>query len=434
MKKSLLVAFTFVCCLAWTLPAFAVDMEYGGYWRTRAYTMSGFTGDSDDESMDFSKVDARGRLWTKMLVNDELSWTNRFEFNVIWGDEESGGGIATDGTDYLRIKHSFVDLDTAILEQDLHFRIGLQGYEVCRGMLFSDDFAGLKITYATDIMDLDLVWMKAFEGATLAGEYEEDLDDLDVDFLTLQPLFRLADDTLLLRPFVSYLTSEDGREWSGTTGNQDFDVFYFGAEAKYTYDDMATLWAIGIYETGDAEVVDSDVEYDVSGYVAALGFEVDLDETVEGFGVHGQVFYASGDDDLTDDKSEGFYVPRGQSYYWSEIMGLGTFDYAASNGSPGDTISNIIAGNIGLSYQLTDDLTITGDLWYAEHAETNQVVTEEALGTEVDLRLDYLVNDDLKLALVGAYLFADDGTTMGAEDESDVMEVGLQLEFSFSTL
>ncbi len=429
MKKSFITAFALICCIALSVPAFAVDMEYGGYWRTRAYTMDGFSGDSDDKSLDMSKVDARGRLWTKHIINDETSWTNRLEFNVIWGDEDHGGGIATDGTDYIRFKHSYVDLDTTVAETDFHLRIGLQGFEAAKGMLFDDDFAGLILSHEGDTATHKFIWMKVFEGSTLSGEYEEDLDDLDVDFIGLSSNFSFMDDALTLNTNAFYMASSDGREWSATTGNQDLDVFYLGADFNYNLNN-GNLWGVFLYEGGSADVVNSSVEYDLSAYIAAIGAEIDLDPA----GIHAQIFYASGDDDLSDTDSEGFYVPRGQSYYWAEIMGLGVFDYTASSGSPGDTISNIVAFNLGGSYVVSEDLSLTGDVWFAQHAETNQLVTEEPLGTEIDLRVDYKLNEDLNLTVVGAYLFADDATNMGAEDETDVFEIGMQLSFAFSTL
>ena len=410
------------------LPAMAVELEYGGYWRTRGYTMDGFSGNEDVELNDVSKIDARGRLWNRFLINDDLKWTNRIEFNVVWGDELKGGGIGTDGTDYIRFKHSYVDLDTTVSDMDLHIRLGLQGYEAAKGMLFSDDFAGMILSTEGDMAEYRLVWMKAFEGSTLSGEYEEDLEDLDVDFVGFNPTFSLMDDALKVDLYGFYLFSEDAREWSGTTGNEEISVFYLGAEMNYTTD-MGNFWGILLYETGSAEVANTDFEFDVTGYIAALGAEFDFD----GFGVHGQVFYASGDGDLADDEAEGFFVPRGQSYYWAEIMGLGVFDAAYSNGSPGDTLHNIMAANIGISYEISDTATLTADVWHAEHAETNQLVEEDALGTEIDLRLDYMLNDDLKLTAVAAYLLADDATTMGAENDADPWEVGVMLSFKFNS-
>jgi len=430
--KKLLMLLTVACCfVAWSIPASAVEMEYGGYWRVRSYSMNGFTGDSDDSSLDKSQIDSRGRLWTKMIINDEMSWTNRVEFNVIWGDELNGGGIATDGTNYLRFKHSYVDLD--LMKGDAHLRMGLQGAEIATGLLFDDDFAGVTATYLLDDNKLNFIWMKAYEGGVVDGEYQEDLDGLDVDFFGLAPNFTLADGQLALNPFIFYLTSDDGREWSSTTGNEDIDVAYIGLDLTYSINETSNVWGAFIYEAGTADVVDSDVSYDISAFLVAAGAEVGLDDAIDGLSVHGQAFYATGDDDLDDEDLSSFYVPRGQSYYWSEIMGMGMFDSVTSYGSPGDTLCNIWAVNLGIGYQINEDLKAIFDLWHAELAETNDQIEDTDLGTEADLRLDYTINEDLILSLVGAYLFPGEASDYNLDDGEGVWEVGMQLTFTFAS-
>lgn len=428
MKKLVMVMAICALAVGTMAPAFAADLEYGGYWRTRAFTTTNFTGDDEDDSRDYSAVDARGRLWTRFLINDEMSWYNRVEFNVTWGDEDNGGGIGTDGTDYLRWKNSYVDLEQEIGGADIQFRIGLQDYGIAQGFLFDDDFAGLKVAYAGDNITVPFIWMKAFEGGTVAGDDDNEREDYDVDFVGLAPV--LAVDDAHIRPFVFYLTSDNASEWDAATGNKAVDVFYAGLDIWYT-PDWGSLWAVGIFESGTAEsILDDDTEYDVSGFLVAAGGEFVADM---GLGVHAEAFYASGDDDLSDDDVPAFFVPQGQSHIWSEIMGNGVFDANGhSNGSPGDVITNIWAVNGGLSYQFTDDLKVTGDVWYAQLAETNEVREDDDLGTEVDLRIDYMLNEDLQLTLIGAYLFAGDATTMGAEEEADPWELGMQLSFRFS--
>lgn len=434
MNKNIFKLLVVLCGLFTAMPALAVDFEYGGYWRTRAYTMNGFSGDSEDKSQDISQIDARGRLWTKHQINSSMSWTNRVEFNVIWGDEENGGGIGTDGTDYLRFKHSFVDLDTTVFTKDVHWRIGLQRHEQSRGFLFADDFAGLNVSFDALKGEFNLIWMKVFEGATFADDYDDDLDDLDVNFLGLAPKFSIMNDALTLNPYCYYLTSKDASEFSGTTGNSELDVFYIGANIDYVFD-SGKVWAVLISQTGSAGVVyDDDIDYDVSGYLGALGSEVKFGK----MGIHGEIFYSSGDSDTDNTDVTCFYVPKGQQHYWSEIMGAGVFDSFKSNGSPGYEVSTntsgLLAYNLGLSFEISDELTLTGDVWYGQYAETNDTFTEDSLGTEVDLRADYMVNEDLKLTVVGAYLFAGDATTLDAEDPTDVYEVGMQLSFFFNSL
>jgi outer membrane protein W len=106
-------------------------------------------------------------------------------------------------------------------------------------------------------------------------------------------------------------------------------------------------------------------------------------------------------------------------------MGLGTFDMAASNGSPANSITNIMAVNVGVKIKPMDKLTLNADVWYAALAE-DDANGETDLGTEVDVKVTYALMDNLNLDLVGAYLFAGDAT-----GDDDPVEVGARLSLKF---
>jgi hypothetical protein len=388
-------------------------------------------------------VDSRARIWFNFEINKETNWFNQVEINYIWGDEDNGGGIGTDGTDYLRWKHSYLDLDHDVMDDiDTHFRVGLQPYALARGFLFDDDFAGLVATYTAPggSMKFPLVWMKVFEGGTLSGseeneEAQEILEASDVDIVGLAPELKFMDDELTVKPFGFYLTSSQAEGAEALTGNADIDVWFAGLEVELKLDETE-LWALGVYEFGDAEIVTTGDELDVDAYLVAAG----IDHSIGDLGLHGTAFYATGDDDSLDSDETTFFVPYGQSYAWSEIMGEGIFDaYGASNGAPGTAVSNVAAAGAGLSYKLSEKWSVRGDVWYAQLAESPEDLDDEYLGTEVDLRVDYQVNDDVRLTLIGAYLFAGDATTWNyadgieAGDDADPWEVGLMLTFRFSS-
>jgi len=118
-------------------------------------------------------------------------------------------------------------------------------------------------------------------------------------------------------------------------------------------------------------------------------------------------------------------------------MGAGLFDNAgwsnnASNNAPGfNNITNILAYNLGANFKVMDDLTLRADLWYAEILEAGDLILDEPLGFEVDLGLTYKIMDNLNLDVVAAYLFADDGTTLGVDNDENPYEIGAQLSLSF---
>ena len=410
MKKLLTGLLAVGLVLALTLPASAFDSEFGGYWRTRAYMQKDFTG-SDTGKSDLQQVDTRTRLYYTAVFSEDFKFVNKFEWNVTWGDTV-GGDIGTDGMGIFRIKHSYANFNLG----SVNFLIGLQPRTLHRGFLFDDDFAGAVVTFNGSGFSIPLIWMKAYEGGT-----GNTANDNDVDYYVLKPTFTFGNTALT--PTLAYVYSKDASKWPTLSGNKEVKVYYAGLDADVKFGGGSTAWFTGIYEGGSAELINGK-SMDISAYLLALGGKVN----VGAIDIHGQVFYATGEDKTTTD-SEAFYVPKGQSYYWAELMGYGIFDNQFSAGSPADQISNIMAANIGVGFKVSDALKITADLWHAKLAESD-AKGNDVLGTEIDLVLTYSLMKNLTLDVVGAYLFAGDAT-YGGSNSANPYEIGTRLSFSF---
>ncbi len=120
----------------------------------------------------------------------------------------------------------------------------------------------------------------------------------------------------------------------------------------------------------------------------------------------------------------------GTSYYWSEILGDGIFDYAVPDGTLGDHISNIWAANVGVTVKPMDKLTASLDVWYAQLAEDNALGNNE-LGLEFDGKVSYELLDNLSADVVFAYLVAGDAFDTATSSSQDIMEGGVQLSLKF---
>jgi hypothetical protein len=411
MKKLLTGLLAVGLVLAMTLPASAFDSEFGGYFRARAYMQKDFTG-SDTGAQDYQAVDQRTRLFYTAVFSEDFKFVNQFEFNVTWGDVNNGGGISTDGTTIFRIKNSYANFNLG----QFNFLVGLQYRVLNRGFLFDDDFAGAAVTYKGSNFSIPFIWMKAYEGG-----YGKDKNDNDVDYYVLKPTFALGKVTLT--PTLVYIYSKDASKWPMTTGNKAVNVYFVGTDVDVKFGNGSAAWFTGLYEGGSADLLGGG-SVDVKAYLLALGGTFQMGA----FDVHGQAFYATGDDRGTKD-AEAFFVPRGQMYYWAEIMGYGLFDNQASANSPADKISNIKAINVGVGFKATDKLSFKADVWHARLAESN-VKGDDVLGTEIDLKMTYSLMKNLNLDLVGAYLFAGNATYNGS-GSSNPYEVGAQLSFSF---
>jgi len=436
MKKLGMLALSAVLVAMFTIPAWAIESEFGGYWRTRFYTQQNFSGEDDTDRMNFTGVDTRTRLYYTAIFNENLKFVNKFEFNTTWGDT-IGGDIGTDGNTF-RLKNSYIDANTG----PVNWKVGLQGGRLARSFLFDDDFAGMTITYKGEMFEIPFIWMHAYEGADKSsGTNVPGANDFDGDYYAIAPKFTIGG-KFDLTPYFLYVYSNDSDNFLTqysmypnivTLGSPDsLNSYYIGIDADMNFE-LFNLWLTGIYQGGSLDFKNVDSQ-DFKGWLGALGGSFNLGI----FDIHGEGFYSTGDDDLTDGSWKTFTAPPGRSYYWSEIMGKGIFDDQASNNSPADWISNVWAVNLGTTVKPMDKLKVALDLWYAERAEDIPVVNtlgiwsmEKDLGTEIDLVITYEVVQDLNLDLVGAYLFAGDATTANDPNDANPYEIGAQLSLAF---
>jgi hypothetical protein len=432
MKKFAVLTLAALMVAAFAIPATALENQFGGYFDVRAFTQQNFTGEDETEDMDVTMVDSRTRIYYTAKINDNLKLVNKFEFDTVWGGP-GYGNIGADGVD-VEIKNTYADFTLG----SINAKIGTQPGFLARGFLFDDDFSGATITFNGETLSIPFIWMKAYEGGAGKDENNNDYNDYDADYYGLAPSFNLRE-MLTINPYFLYVTSENASAWFGEPYGylfDDFDTYYFGIDVDAKFE-MGNVWFTGIYQFGEMDVLNESTNnyesLDISAWLLAIGGNMTVSDNAN---VHGQFFYATGDDD-DDNDLEVFFGPQGQSYYWAEIMGLGMFDgardgnydYATSNNSPGEYISNIMAANIGASFSPMEKLNVGLDLWYAALAE-DDANGESDLGTEVDLKLTYELVEGLNLDVVGAYLFAGDATYKG-DNDADPYEVGTQLSLSF---
>jgi len=427
MKKLLMGLFAVGLVLVLALPAAAFDNEFGGFWRTRAYTQGNFAGD-ESGTQDVQKVDTRTRLFYTAVFSEDFKFVNKFEFNLTWGDTPStgAGGIDSSTSDrsVFRIKASYANFNLG----PVNFMIGLQPRILFRGFLFDADYAGAAVTYNGSGYSIPFIWMKAYE-----AEYGNDYNDFDADIYALKPTFTFG--SASLTPTLAWLYSKDAMLYITTTTNgvanheyREVSVWFAGLDADVKFGSGSSAWFTGIYENGSIDreaTLNLGGNFDVKAYLLAAGGTINFGA----FDIHGQAFYATGDDANTIDENEAFIVPQGQMYYWAEIMGLGVFDNQASAGSCADKISNIEAANIGIGFKASDKMAFKADVWRAELLEA-AVSDNKTLGTEIDLTMTYALMKNLNLDVVGAYLMAGNGTYSGP-GETNPYEFGAKLSFSF---
>lgn len=483
MKKLIILMFAALLVFAFTVPAGAVEHQFGGYWRTRFFMQSNFHGydasvTGSGTGQDVSQIDTRTRLYYTAVINDNLKLVNKFEMDATWGAQDPSTGVGNYGdvgADGVRIevKNSYAEFNWA----NGIWRVGVMPWMLSRGLMTDDDAAGVLFMYPWGDHLFGAGYVKIYEG--FGGE---DLAwDQDVDMPAIFGVFKLADG-MTINPYFVYGMSDNGgddwwasyfnnlaisKNWMGGD-NGSVDAFWLGCDFDWNTDQFG-LWFSGIYlfgemhkgftgfldlATGVNTIAASDTDWDLGGYLVAIGGHWNL-----GAGdIHGQAFYASGDGDPSDNDWEQFDVFDGRSYYWSEIMGSGLFDNQnpAANQIPpftdGTTLSNIYAANLGVTWTFVEKHKFTVDLWYASRVEVDvpplaNYYPDEELGVELDLRYTYPIVENLNLDIVGAYLWAGDGqykqgpgatgiapggvAIPGNPSTENPYELGMQLSLSF---
>jgi hypothetical protein len=487
MKKLMLCALAAVLVVGFTLPAMAVEHEFGGYWRTRFYGEHRFAGEKTTNAGEYMVTDTRTRLYYTAVLNDNLKLVNKFEMDAVWGDFPYGADYGDIGADAvaIEVKNSYADFN---LFPQLNFRVGIQGLTLLRGFTLADDAAALLMTWhVNDALHIPFIWLKAYEGGAggTPGDLGSTANERDVDAYVLAPVIYLSK-AVKLQPSYTFLHSRNATLYNNTNlafgqiapaGLLDnVNAHQVGLDVDLNFD-MFSAWFTGIYQMGTVTLQPGvnallgfapDQNHDLDGWLLAAGGSVNLGM----FDIHGQAFYAPGDDDLNENLCLGaaaqqnldtdldlFFAPEGASYYWAEILGFGIFDAQVPASSPSDDISNVWAVNLGTTIKPMDKLSISFDLWYAEldepryffDAVTGQRESEDELGVEADLKITYQLIEGLNLDIVGAYLWAgeaiydDDQAPSFANpapfvqvdgrgpnlDESDPWEVGARLSLSF---
>lgn len=373
--------------------ASALESQFGGYWRTRAFIQDEFIADES-----YWRIDNRTRLYYTAKFNDDFKFVNKFEFNTIWGDDV-GGDIGADGMDIWRIKNSYIDANFG----STRVKLGIQGLLVARGFIFDADFSGIAVT-----SNFGNVSVTPFYAAVATEDGGGQPFDEHI-FGVTAPI--TVNETLSLTPYVVYHYADSAmvENTDEITGNVttalegDFDTFYLGADFDMKIDSLS-IWASLIYNGSTVQDVDSDA------FLVATGANAGI--------IHGEAFYATGGDDA-------FVSTPTQSYYWSEILGYGVIDNRTPTGGPADQITNVMAVNAGVTLQPMDKLRVDADIWYAMLAEDNEM-GEDELGLEFDGKLTYALMENLNAELVLAYLIAGD-----AVSDEDIIEGGVRISMNF---
>ncbi|MGQ9670456.1 MAG: hypothetical protein ACUVWY_09845 [Desulfosoma sp.] len=445
MRRCWLMCCGVLVAAALAFPAFAVDFKYGGMYFMRWQSQNNLTDGNDDFDDNANWFDQRVHMYFTFVGSEKLQLVTKWEADTQWGLEtpgagrHGGGDIGADATN-LEMKNVYLEFMVPGLEATA--TVGVQGADILGGWIFSDDFSGAVLTKSFDPLNVRVGYV-AGQNQNVT-DVSENIDDFFLELSYAQGPFSAT--------VVGFYQSANNNKTSIFEDyNYDQPVDWLSGRDVRGND----LIDLGLYLAYTNDWIDAHVNFvkNLGGYDIVGGgsgdykgwmLEARADVTVSSFVLSAGGFYTTGDDDLNDNDVKAFVYPIGRSFYWSEILGLGTLDVNAGGFDtynsvgqgayvPGDGPSNLWMLTAGVKWQAMEETALTVNYYYigtSEKVESAPGETDDSIGHEINVYVDQGIVDGLSLQLVGAYMFADDAfKTIKGDD--DVYEVGAMLEWRF---
>lgn len=430
MKKLLVLGLALFLVAAFTLPAAAIENQFGGYWENvwSNYKSLDFT---DEGSKDYSSIRSRSRLYYTAVLSDKLKFVNKFEMDTTWGQratpntKDSYGSIGADGI-ALEIKNTYLDFNLA----DFRFEVGTQGFKILRGLVMDDDATGMKISYRGGNVTPAVWWYRLYDGdkgraastdtgATAAVAAN---GGADVDHYTA--LVNIKAGNMQIAPSVGYLTSNSGVRYAPkSTAGQPMNVYFAGLDFDMKADKF-NLAFTGVYEGGS---LNDTTDISAFALYAKAGFNLGS------FGIRAAALYTTGEEATAAGDYDGFWYPEqngsGAGFSTAELFRKGADWTKTTDFGNGNSPENRMEFGLGFDFALTKSFKIAFDFWNLNLAE-DAASGNADVGNEIDLIATLNLMKGLDLDLIGAYLIVGDAYKPATND-SNAYETSARLRLSF---
>lgn len=480
MKKHLMMVVALFVAVALASPALAaVEMKYGGQFRTRATSNYGLATDGEWGDRNANFIDTRLRMYFYFVASENLRVVTRFEVgDTRWGNPggrvgpSSGGGVGADGVN-VETKSAFVEF--GIPNTPVVASVGIQGLYLLDSWIIDDDFSAAVLRAKFDPIGVQLGYIAAqnlnvsdenanidsfflsldYNGnvgpgalyANLVGYFQDGHSTLvSADPNTLRTPARAIEANTIYSPVFDLLA---GGAAVSVDKNYLFDL---GLKLGYKMDWMSAYFNF-VKNFGS-------VDFNDNGSVDYTGWMIDGGASFfygpYTFNIGG--FYTTGQD-LREIERTGelgdidqFTYPLATSKYFSEIIGGGVFDNDAigHRGPDGGLTgawrgygfpTNIWTVTVGGAWQALEKTKVAASYWYFATSEKvpgynsfreiEGIKWENEIGHELNLNITQGIVDGLNLDIVGAYLFTGDAYSMEPSGDDNVYEVGARLQWNF---
>jgi hypothetical protein len=472
MKKLSLCSALSVLILGAYSHASAVELEFHGDLNHRFqqtnradFLTLDSTGDrpeinAGDVDENFGEI--KYRLWAEAATNDgDVKGVVATEIGGLRFGESGKADFSGDDIQF-EVRWAYADVQMPWVERAARFKLGLQPFTVNKYQ-WQETAAGVSFNSTiSDDLDYELAWMRGAEYDKTAANSDDDDDRTDLDAFLVR--LNMKPGGVKSGVFVNYqgydsdgnIASLDSRDWEvklfsrGNNPQIDFDLWSLGTDGTLDFNAFFVNWDL-IYQTGEFSDVaftefgsgaGASGDFDMSAYF----IHVDAGAKVNSLKFTYTFWYASGDDDPTDDDFEAFISTDVDI---TDSIALFEGNYADDNyftERPYLADKGFIMNRLGIDCKTTETLTLGGALMYMMTAEdfeytaaaTGASVSEDELGWEIDAYIKYMLFPNTEVAFSFGYLFAGDALDVyevdsiqdGSSDE-DIYIASARLRYTF---
>ena len=436
MKKLFVLALAAVMIAAFVVPASALENKFGGYMENVFNTYKSLNY-RDEGASDYSTARSRTRLYYTAILSDKLRFVNQFEMDSEWGQDGSNkyGDLGADGI-AVEVKRSYVDFTTF----NTRFEVGVQNFNILRGLLVNDDASGIKVSYrGFDGFIPAVWWLRPYNGDAMVGDNGQDFDHYTALVNIQRSNFQLA-------PSIGYIRTNNSASFPANnytnrnigSAGEALDIYVLGVDFNMKTDMFDVVAAAG-YEGGSV-----DDNTDISAYMLNAKLKYKMGK----FALRGEALYTSGEEvNSAGQRSgdyDGWWYPEqnstGANYSTAEFYRKGKDWTKVPNGPavPGGGYSNAPNGNavenrmefgLGADFAVSKAFKVSFDWWNLNLAE-DAANGNSDVGNEFDLVGTWGIMKNLNLDLIGAYLLVGDAIKPTVDDH-DAYELSARLRLNF---
>jgi hypothetical protein len=431
---------------------FMLYTDQAGMFRA-SETISGTPSPIVKDGIDESWGEVKYRLWVEASTNDgkvkgvyciELGALRFGNGTGIGGSTRTGGGnFSGDGIN-IETRWAYTDFQLPGVASKARFMIGLIPFTV-NSFVWEETVMGVQYKGTAGPTDLTLAWVRGNENFNTSTD-DKLFEDLDA--LLARVDFKPTKDSKagLFALYQRRNPGDNGRVAFVSASqyqvkllaNVDFDIYTLGTDGSWTiptgFGNAFVNWDL-VYQGGTLDDNNTTISRDISAYLAHADVGVNFGKARLTY----TIWYASGDDNSSDDKIKNFMstdVDRFDSIIFFEG---GYTDDNYFTEAPHILDKGLFFNKLALDYKASDKLSLGAAVLYLQTAKDLAIGAgkkEKNLGTEIDAYLSYMLFADTEIAINAGYLVADDGmdafeTLKDGKSDADVFRSTARVRYKF---